>query len=66
MLVVDELSMLRQKEIYYLDGRLKQIMCSSLPFGGVIVLLVGDPAQLPHVQGNTLWHKHSLNADDAC
>eukprot|EP00957_Ditylum_brightwellii_P192621 14665463-Ditylum_brightwellii.AAC.1 len=29
-------------------------MRSSIPFGGVTVLLVGDPAQLPPVKGQTL------------
>eukprot|EP00957_Ditylum_brightwellii_P193541 14738342-Ditylum_brightwellii.AAC.1 len=56
--------MMRQKEIYYLDERVKQIMCSSTPFGGVTVLLVDDPAQLPPVQGHTLWNHNSSNADD--
>ena len=65
LLIVDEFSMLRQKEIYYLDERLKQIMCSSIPFGGVTVLLVGDPAQLPPVKGQTLWNQNSSNADDS-
>eukprot|EP00957_Ditylum_brightwellii_P058871 4464070-Ditylum_brightwellii.AAC.1 len=56
--------MMMQKEIYYLDERLKQIMCSSTPFGGMTVLLVGDPAQLPPVQGQTLRSHSSSNADD--
>eukprot|EP00957_Ditylum_brightwellii_P061081 4635532-Ditylum_brightwellii.AAC.1 len=33
---------------------MKQIMCSSIPFGGVTVLLFGDPAQLPPVKGQIL------------
>eukprot|EP00957_Ditylum_brightwellii_P126004 9606666-Ditylum_brightwellii.AAC.1 len=39
-------------------------MCSSTPFSGVTVLLVGDPAQLPSVQDQTLWNHNSSNADD--
>eukprot|EP00957_Ditylum_brightwellii_P005341 407477-Ditylum_brightwellii.AAC.1 len=31
----------------------------------MIVLLVGDPAQLPPVQGQTLWNHHSSNTDDS-
>eukprot|EP00957_Ditylum_brightwellii_P194381 14803892-Ditylum_brightwellii.AAC.1 len=57
--------MMGQKEIYYLDEILKQIICFSTPFGGVTVLLVGDPAQLPLVQGQTLWNHNSSNADDS-
>eukprot|EP00957_Ditylum_brightwellii_P101433 7730011-Ditylum_brightwellii.AAC.1 len=55
--------MMRQKEIYCLGERLKQIMCSSIPFGCVNVLLVGDPDQLPSVQGQTLWNHNSFNTD---
>ena len=44
---------------------LKRIMCSSIPCGGVTVLLVGDPAQLPPVKGQTLWNQNSSNADDS-
>eukprot|EP00957_Ditylum_brightwellii_P017986 1355253-Ditylum_brightwellii.AAC.1 len=65
LLIVDEFSMLRQKEIYYLDERPKQIMCPSIPFGGVTVLLVGNLAQLPPVQGQTLWNHNSSNADNS-
>eukprot|EP00957_Ditylum_brightwellii_P002662 204833-Ditylum_brightwellii.AAC.1 len=57
--------MMRQKEIYYLDERLKQTMCSSTPFGGVTVLLIGDPAQLPPVKGQTLWNQKFSDADDS-
>eukprot|EP00957_Ditylum_brightwellii_P001382 108149-Ditylum_brightwellii.AAC.1 len=57
--------MMRQKEIYYLDERMKHIMCSSIPFGGVTVLLVGDPAQLPPVKSQTLWNYNSSNANDS-
>eukprot|EP00957_Ditylum_brightwellii_P054080 4096408-Ditylum_brightwellii.AAC.1 len=57
--------MMRQKEIYYLDKRLKQITCSSTPFGGVTALLVGDPVQLPHVQGQTLWDHNFSTTDDS-
>eukprot|EP00957_Ditylum_brightwellii_P118601 9045885-Ditylum_brightwellii.AAC.1 len=57
--------MMRQKEIYYLDERMKQSMCSSIPFGCVTVLLVGDPAQLPPFKGQTLWNQNSSNANDS-
>eukprot|EP00957_Ditylum_brightwellii_P123738 9433355-Ditylum_brightwellii.AAC.1 len=40
-------------------------MCSSIPFGGVTVLLVGDLAHLPPVQGQTLWNQNSSNTDDS-
>eukprot|EP00957_Ditylum_brightwellii_P043472 3295977-Ditylum_brightwellii.AAC.1 len=54
LFILDEFSIMMQKEIHYLDERLKQIMHSFTLFGGVIVLFVGDPAQLSLVQGQTL------------
>eukprot|EP00957_Ditylum_brightwellii_P141592 10786664-Ditylum_brightwellii.AAC.1 len=57
--------MMRQKEIYYLDERMKQTICSSIPFGGVTVLLVGDSVQLPSVKGQTLWNQNSSKADNS-
>ena len=43
MIIIDEYSMLRQKELHFANERLKQIMCSDLPFGGLVVVLVGEP-----------------------
>eukprot|EP00957_Ditylum_brightwellii_P059056 4479284-Ditylum_brightwellii.AAC.1 len=34
-------------------------------FGGVTVLLVGDPAKLPPDQGQTLWNQNSSNVDNS-
>ena len=55
LLVIDEFSMLRAKELFYVSERLKQIKCNDYVFGGVLVLLVGDPGQLPPVKGKALW-----------
>ena len=54
--------MLRQKELFYMDQRLKQIMCSREPFGGVTIVLAGDPGQLPPVKGNALWNPAAGNS----
>ena len=64
LIVIDEYSMLRQKELHYIDRRLKQIMNNLLPFGGLVVVLAGDPAQLPPVKGNCLWNKKCKNSSD--
>ena len=56
--------MLHQRELFYIGELLKQIKCDLRPFGGVIILLVCDPAQLPPVQGYPLWFKNSKNQDD--
>ena len=55
ILVIDEFSMLRAKELFYVSERLKQIKCNNNTYGGMLVLLVGDPGQLPPVLGRALW-----------
>jgi ATP-dependent DNA helicase PIF1 len=57
VLFLDEYSMFHQKHLHYLDLRLRQIMGNDSPFGGLIVVLVGDTAQLPPVKGVPLWSK---------
>lgn len=55
--------MLSQSMLCFLNYRLKEGFPenSNLPFGGVAVLLVGDPAQLPPVLANPLWTKKTAN-----
>ena len=53
--VIDEFSMLDAKSLYILDQRLRQAKSRDLPFGGIVVLLCGDTAQLPPVKGTPLW-----------
>ena len=66
LLVIDEFSMLRQRELAYIDGRLRQIKAVDLPFGGVTVVMVGDPGQLPPVMGRCVWDasRSGANGDD--
>ena len=54
-LIIDEFSMLGQKSLYFVSERLKQIMANSTVFGGVCVILIGDPWQLPPVNQSALW-----------
>ena len=54
--ILDEFSMLRQKELYFINKRLQEIIQNDLPFGGLVIILSGDPAQLPPVKGNCLWN----------
>ena len=61
-IVVDELSMLDAKSLYMLDQRLRQAKNSNLIFGGIVVLLCGDTAQLPPVNGTPLWGPSTTNS----
>lgn len=47
--VIDEISMVRADILDAVDTRLKQARESAEPFGGVHVVMVGDPYQLPPV-----------------
>ncbi len=58
-LIIDEFSMLSQEDLAMIDKRCKQAKPDRqhLPFGGLNVVLCGDPAQLPPVGGRCLWSK---------
>ena len=63
-IVIDEYSMFRQQDLYYLSERCKQIFNNGLPFGGLSVLFVGDIGQLPVVKGECLWSTTSQHQYD--
>ena len=50
-LVLDEFSFLSVPQIAHLDQRLRELLDSPEPFGGVVLVLVGDSHQLPSVGG---------------
>ena len=54
-LIIDEFSMINGDFLYWIDQRLQQAKHCNLPFGGVSVLLAGDPAQLAPMGGSPLW-----------
>ena len=58
--------MLSQSMLYYIHLRLCEGLpqTSHLPFGGMAILLVGDPAQLPPVLANPLWTKRTTGASN--
>jgi ATP-dependent exoDNAse (exonuclease V) alpha subunit len=65
VVVVDEFSMLKQKEVWYLHLQLQAITgIHDRPFGGLIVLFLGDPTQLPPVGGRVVWD-NTVGKDEA-
>ena len=55
---VDEMTMLKPHDLHHIHLRLQEVKaCHQRIFGGIIVVLVGDTAQLPPVQGSALWTK---------
>ena len=57
IVIIDEISMVDQKLLWYIHGRLRQIKQSrnDCPFGNVSVIAVGDFYQLPPVMGTSLY-----------
>lgn len=52
LIIVDEVSMIRADMIDFLDRILKKIRLNGRPFGGVQLLFIGDPLQLPPIKEN--------------
>ena len=49
VLVVDEVSMLSSLQLHNIDSILKHIRNNPAPYGGLYMIIVGDPFQLPPV-----------------
>ena len=62
IVIIDEYSMLPSNMLYLIDARLREIkQRSHLPFGGVSVILFGDPMQLEPVKGRYPWKEPTNN-----
>ena len=57
--IIDEYSMVKSLDLYWIHRRLQQALKNELPFGGIPICLVGDPGQLPPVCGLPLWSKRT-------
>lgn len=62
ILIIDEISMVDNKLLTYIHGRLRQIkQCGDFsPFGNISVIAVGDFFQLPPVKGKPLYINHGV------
>ena len=54
LVVIDEYTMMSQQQLHQVDLRLREIMVDERKFGGCVVAMFGDPAQLPPVMANSL------------
>ncbi|KAJ8025727.1 ATP-dependent DNA helicase PIF1 [Holothuria leucospilota] len=61
IIFIDEISMVGNKMLRFIDQRLQQIMGSKKVFGGVSIIAVGDLFQLKPVQDG--WIFNDLNTD---
>jgi ATP-dependent DNA helicase PIF1 len=65
LVVIDEISMVGLKTLYWIDQRLRQIAGKMhLRFGGISVLLVGDFAQLPPVGDTPLFQPPKADSNE--
>ena len=67
-LIIDEFSMLGSRYLHCINMRLQEIMSNTKPFGGICVMLSGDPGQLPPVTGLCMWESATTNTSyrDEC
>ncbi len=59
-LIIDEFSMLSQIMFGKIDSRLRQAKNKNELFGGISIILIGDPGQLPPVCGSNLYENKDL------
>lgn len=63
LLVIDEISMVRADLLDAVDDVLRRFRRSTMPFGGVQLLMIGDMQQLPPVVKDSEWQMLSLYYD---
>ena len=61
LIIIDEVSMVGLQMISHINTRLKQILKTTAPFGGISVLVFGDFNQLKPVDDNWIFKGPLLN-----
>ena len=56
LVFIDECSMLQPADLHFVNLRLQEVVANSLPFGGLIVVLVGDFGQLIPVGSDWIFN----------
>ena len=60
-IIIDEYSMIPSKDIFYVNHRLQQGFQNDIPYGGIPIVWVGDPGQIPPVGGSSGWVGRTSN-----
>ena len=60
LVLIDEFSMLRAKELWYTHQILQAVFGNDELFGGIAVVLCGDTGQIPAVLGSSVWDKRNV------
>lgn len=56
VLCIDEIGFINKEFLSVIDIVLRRIRCTTVPFGGVLILASGDYCQLPPVCGDLVWN----------
>ena len=55
VVIIDEVSMVSNSLLSFIDQRLQELKGTRTPFGGGVIIAVGDLYQLEPVNGNWLY-----------
>lgn len=61
-IILDELSMVRQAQLAWMERRLRQATAIDQPFKGMSIIMTCDPGQLPPVGGTPRHHPNPASA----
>ena len=53
--MIDDHTMMSQQQLHQVHLRLKETIVDERKFGGCVVVMFGDPAQLSPVMDNSIW-----------